>query len=70
MCVIPFKDAGRACSGKADCEGKCFASPGVGQRELRVGMAVKGQCQSENFEFGCLARVEDGKLATAFMCTD
>ena len=71
MCVIRFKDAGKTCSGKADCEGKCFArSATLDSRKYPIGTRAKGQCQSENSEFGCLARVENGKIATVFMCTD
>ena len=70
MCVIRFKEAGKVCSGKADCEGKCLASADIGWRDYPIGTPAKGKCQYENSEFGCYAKVQGGKIVTGFMCTD
>jgi hypothetical protein len=70
MCVVPFKDGGKTCSGSVDCQGKCFASTAIGWREHPIGTPAKGKCQYENTEFGCMARVEHGRIASQFLCTD
>ncbi|NYT40156.1 hypothetical protein HZY97_05270 [Sphingomonas sp. R-74633] len=68
MCVIRYADGGKTCSGKRDCQGACSVEyRGV---QMPLGSAAAGQCQSENSNFGCLARVENGRIASAFLCTD
>ena len=63
-CVVPFSDAGKTCSDKADCQGACIAD---GNAESQA--ATTGQCQKTNVQFGCYAKIVDGK-ATGAICVD
>jgi hypothetical protein len=63
-CVLPYKDAGKACRSSEDCEGKCVADD-----SLAVGAEAEGKCQPTDSPFGCYAEVVDGKVATA-ICVD
>jgi putative hemolysin len=63
-CVVPFADAGKTCSDKADCQGACIAD---GNAESRG--AVAGQCQKTNVQFGCYAKIVGGK-STGTICVD
>ncbi len=63
-CVTPYADAGKACRGDADCEGKCLATDDAAPEAETV-----GACQANDSPFGCYAEVEDGKVAAA-ICVD
>ena len=63
-CVVPFADAGKTCSDKADCQGACIA-----EGNLEAQGAVTGQCQKTNRQFGCYAKVVNGK-STGAICVD
>lgn len=63
-CVVPYADAGKTCSDKADCQGACIA-----EGNLEAQGAVTGQCQKTNVQFGCYAKIVDGK-ATGAICVD
>jgi len=63
-CVVPYADAGKACSDKADCQGACIA-----ESNLEAQGATSGQCQKTNVQFGCYAKIVGGK-ATAAICID
>jgi hypothetical protein len=63
-CVVPYADAGKTCSDKADCQGACIA-----EGNLEAQGATTGQCQKTNIQFGCFAKIVNGK-ATAAMCID
>jgi hypothetical protein len=60
----PYADAGKSCTDKAQCEGACIAE-GNGESEN----AVTGQCQKTNVQFGCFARIVNGK-STGTLCVD
>ncbi|MBB6123043.1 hypothetical protein [Sphingobium subterraneum] len=60
LCVHPFADAGKSCSGDADCQGKCIATPGETGGLPETGQPAKGQCQADDALFGCYAEVEAG----------
>ena len=65
QCVIPYADAGKACSRKSDCTGQCLAGPEVG-----AGSAATGTCQRDvRQNFGCRQRIDDGK-AQGTICVD
>ena len=68
VCVHPYSDAGKACSGKADCKGRCLANEGPGGLP-KLGEATGGHCQADDRLFGCYAEVEGGK-AKAAICVD
>lgn len=63
-CVIPYADAGKACTDKSQCEGACIAD---GNQESQD--AVAGQCQKTNRQFGCYAKIVNGK-STGTICVD
>lgn len=63
-CVVPYADAGKTCSDKADCQGSCIA-----EGNLEAQGATTGQCQKTNVQFGCYAKIVGGK-ATAAICVD
>ncbi len=58
MCVVPYSDAGKSCSGKADCQGRCVAKGGE-----KPGSPATGVCEKDNDPCGCVTLVEDGKVA-------
>jgi putative hemolysin len=63
-CVVPYADAGKTCSDKADCQGACIAD---GNAESQA--ATTGQCQKTNVQFGCYAKIVAGK-STGTICVD
>jgi len=63
-CVVPYADAGKTCSDKADCQGACIA-----EGNLEAQGATTGLCQKTNVQFGCFAKIVNGK-ATAAICID
>lgn len=63
-CVVPFADAGKTCSDKADCQGACIADGNAASQS-----ATTGQCQKTNVQFGCYAKIVGGK-STGTICVD
>ena len=63
-CVLPYADAGKACTDKSQCEGQC-----VIEGNLEAQGPATGTCQKTNRQFGCYARLVDGK-ATGAICVD
>jgi hypothetical protein len=64
-CVQYYADGGTSCRDKSECQGLCF-SPKV----LERGTETAGTCQSsEHDSFGCISRIEEGKVADS-MCQD
>ena len=63
-CVIPYADAGKACADKSQCQGEC-----VLEGDLEARGEVTGACQKTDHQFGCYAKVVNGK-ATAAICVD
>ena len=59
-CVLAFKDAGKACTDKKDCQGDCL---GEGEK------AKAGKCAPDNDPCGCKTKIVGGK-ATPTMCVD
>ncbi|MDW7599265.1 hypothetical protein R1V99_01580 [Stenotrophomonas maltophilia] len=65
QCVIPYADAGKACSRKGDCSGQCLATG-----EVVAGVVATGTCQRDASQnFGCRQRIDDGK-AQGTICVD
>ncbi|HAI45943.1 hypothetical protein D3C87_455810 [compost metagenome] len=65
QCVVPYADAGKACSAKADCTGQCLA-----QGEVAPGAKASGICQTDvRQNFGCRQRI-DGGVALGTICVD
>lgn len=67
ICVIPYKDAGKDCTDKADCEGECWVGNG-GSKPGPDGV-VHGECQPANVHFGCHAEIKAGKAGPE-ICID
>lgn len=65
-CTVPYADAGKTCTDKSDCEGKCLLPP---ESEAATGEAATGACQANDSPFGCYAEIVDGKIAAA-LCVD
>lgn len=63
-CVTPYADAGKACTDKSQCQGQC-----VLEGNLEAQGEVTGACQKTDRQFGCYARVINGK-ATGAICVD
>lgn len=63
-CVTPYADAGKACADKSQCQGACIL-----EGNLEPQGEVTGQCQKTDRQFGCYAKVVNGK-ATAAICVD
>lgn len=65
QCVIPYADAGKACSTRSDCSGQCLAAT-----EVVAGSKATGTCQRDIREnFGCHQRI-DGGVAQGTLCVD
>lgn len=62
QCVHPFADAGKACTDKADCQGKCIAQGNSND-------ATAGQCQADDRQFGCYSEIMGGKASNT-ICVD
>lgn len=65
QCVIHYADAGRACRGDADCQGKCLAK----ESGATPGAPTAGVCQASSNPCGCNTPVEDGKAGPT-LCVD
>lgn len=70
FCQFRYSDAGKSCSGKTDCQGRCLFYFDGQSHEPKVGDSVAGTCEAERSSFGCYGTVEAGKLATDEGCTD
>ncbi|MFM5918225.1 MAG: hypothetical protein ACKOOL_11930 [Novosphingobium sp.] len=68
ICVPAFKDGGKTCLRKADCEGRCLSDAPDNYKQFTTGSPVTGQCESEATMFGCHANVEEGKLTEDYFC--
>ncbi len=64
-CVVPYADAGKACTSGSQCQGGCVLEGNLESRDE----PVTGQCRRSNVQFGCYAKVENGR-ATATICVD
>ena len=68
ICVHPYADAGKRCSAKKDCQGRCIADGSTGALP-KLGQPATGRCQADDRLFGCYAEVDGGK-AKATICVD
>lgn len=68
MCVHRFTDAGKSCTTKSDCSGKCLAASGEDGLPA-AGTAATGRCQPDDRLFGCHAEIVGGKARPA-LCID
>lgn len=64
-CVVPFADAGKACSDSDQCQGDCLVATPVAS-----GAPAQGTCQRDISEnFGCRQEVRGG-VGAAQICID
>lgn len=64
-CVVTYADAGKTCSDKSDCSGRCLASG-----EVVAGSPASGTCQRDATQnFGCMQWIEGG-VARPTICID
>ena len=69
-CVIPYADAGKACSNTSDCQGACLFNLDGSDRPIpKVGEPMTGTCEATNSTFGCFTEIDQGK-AKASICVD
>ena len=67
QCVRPYADAGQACKGTEDCEGRCLLSA---DSDDEMGQPTEdGICQANDSPFGCYSEVNDG-MAQYTICVD
>lgn len=64
-CVMPYKDAGKACTDGDQCEGKQCRFSG----DAKPGDSVTGACVRTSDPCGCFGLVEGGKLQ-GVLCVD
>lgn len=65
VCAVPYPDAGKTCSDKADCTGICRSNTSA-----PAGQAASGTCQKHEYDrFGCYAEVSHGKVGPT-LCVD
>jgi hypothetical protein len=65
QCVLPYGDAGKACTDGDQCEGQCIGR----ETAMSPGQNAVGACQAEHPMFGCFATIEDGRVA-GILCID
>lgn len=64
-CVVPYRDAGKPCKDRSECEGYCKAPEGLAE-----GSAATGSCSRDSADhFGCNAAVEGGFVGIT-LCAD
>lgn len=69
MCVTRFPDAGKACSDKSDCSGRCITEDERFLTPAAIGNSARGLCQPDDSLFGCYAEVVNGRIAQP-ICAD
>ncbi|MBR7619162.1 hypothetical protein JKL49_07140 [Phenylobacterium sp. 20VBR1] len=65
-CVISHTDAGKTCSDKSDCQGRCLYT---GEAPADPATVVTGQCQATSDPCGCFTTVVKGHVGPG-MCVD
>lgn len=66
MCILSYKDAGKACQDSSDCQGQCETKGTY----VDYGIANQtGQCSSNSSPFGCMQTIENGVTQPA-ICID
>lgn len=69
MCVRRFSDAGKVCSDKSDCIGRCIIEDKGQLQSLAIDTGTTGQCQADDRLFGCYAEIVNGRV-TERVCVD
>lgn len=73
FCQFNYSDAGKVCSAKADCQGKCLL-PVSGPPNSPVpqpGERAQGMCEATRSTFGCYAEIDNGAVTSeGSICVD
>lgn len=64
QCVIPYADAGKACTDGSQCAGDCLY-----EGDAAPGTAASGRCQADSDPCGCKTPIVDGKVGMG-RCVD
>lgn len=65
LCQVRYADAGKTCSGKVDCQGKCILEvTGLPGPPPAPGSLQPGRCEAERSTFGCYAVIDDGRVTS------
>lgn len=64
MCMVKFRDGGKACSSSSDCSGRC-----LGDNSTPMGQKTTGKCALTNDPCGCFQLIENG-VAQPTLCAD
>jgi hypothetical protein len=67
-CVVPYADAGMACTDADQCLGACYADDNADQPPMGE-VGATGTCQPNDSPFGCHGRIVDGTLQ-GVLCVD
>ena len=67
VCRVPYADAGKTCSNKSDCRGRCIYNDEEGGGPPAE--PVTGQCQQFATQFGCYSEIDGGKVVST-ICVD
>jgi hypothetical protein len=70
ICQFRYADAGKVCSDKKDCFGRCLSEGRDDGLTLKVGTPISGRCEAEQSTFGCYGVVDGGRLTEPYDCTD
>ena len=67
LCITPYADGGKPCGDSDECHGDCLALREAGVSP--VNPRKPGVCAADSYPFGCIARVEDGRVG-GVLCAD
>lgn len=65
-CVVRYADAGKACTDKSQCQGRCLVESALAQVP---GAPAQGRCEEDDDPCGCRIEVKNGKVAGG-VCVD
>jgi hypothetical protein len=65
MCVIPYADAGKACTDDSQCQGGCLYEGAA----VAANGTTTGLCRKDNDPCGCIEHLKDGKRVSG-VCVD
>lgn len=65
MCVVPYADAGKACTDDAQCAGGCLYEGAAVTADGRT----TGNCRKDNDPCGCVEHLKDGQRVNG-ICVD
>jgi hypothetical protein len=66
-CIVAFPDAGKPCTGKRDCKGRCLYD---GRSFQPSGAKVTGRCEADNDPCGCFTDIDGGVVTKGTYCVD